>query len=177
MTRLLTVTLTSMLFAAPAMAQTTFDCPETCEDVVWGDANGDGDIDIADLIVVTGAFNGDFIPCRGADINGDGQFDIADVIYLTNYLYNGGPPPVQQWCCDQCESLRDGDVNQDGKVNIADAIAITAYINGQLKADDICLAAADINGDGIIDDADTKLLLDYLFHDGKPPSAIECLEE
>jgi hypothetical protein len=27
------------------------------------------------------------------DANGDGKIDMADIIYLVNYLYLGGPPP------------------------------------------------------------------------------------
>lgn len=175
MIRLMTLFFASALFAAPALAQTTFDCPEECEDKVWGDANGDGTVNLADLLVVLGMFNGQFVPCDSADANGDGVVNIADAIYIANYLHNGGPAPIQQWCCDQCDPLEEGDVNMDGVVNLADAIAITSYLNGTLDTR-ICLAAADVTGDGVIDEDDAKALLDYLFTGGPPPSDIECID-
>lgn len=34
-----------------------------------------------------------------ADVNGDARLDISDVVYLANYLFLGGPPPVQGLDC------------------------------------------------------------------------------
>ena len=66
--------------------------------VTWirGDANGDGAIDIADVVYL---INYLFIdgpapnPLDAGDANCDGTVDIADVVYLINYLFIDGPPP------------------------------------------------------------------------------------
>jgi hypothetical protein len=61
-----------------------------------GNANGDGVIDIADVVYL---LNYLFIsgpasdPLEAGDANCDGVVDIADVVYLLNYLFLGGPPP------------------------------------------------------------------------------------
>lgn len=68
--------------------------------MVWvyvsGDANGDGEIDIADVVyLINYLFLGGSAPepWQAGDANGDGAVDIADVVYLINYLFIGGPPP------------------------------------------------------------------------------------
>ena len=76
-----------------------YDCPGDGE-IIWlqaiGDANGDGVIDIADIVYL---INYLFIdgpapdPLWVGDATSDGQVDIADVVYLINYLFIGGPPP------------------------------------------------------------------------------------
>jgi agmatine/peptidylarginine deiminase len=63
---------------------------------VCGDANGDGEIDIADVVHL---INYLFIngpapqPMAAGDANGDCLVDIADVVYLLNYLFGEGDPP------------------------------------------------------------------------------------
>jgi hypothetical protein len=32
-----------------------------------------------------------------ADVNGDGTLDISDLIYLVDYMFGDGPPPVNPW--------------------------------------------------------------------------------
>jgi hypothetical protein len=62
----------------------------------YGDANGDGQIDVSDLIFL---INYLFIggsppePLSAGDANGDCAVDVADVVYLTNYLFVGGSIP------------------------------------------------------------------------------------
>ncbi|HLU48050.1 MAG TPA: hypothetical protein VK116_08190, partial [Planctomycetota bacterium] len=61
-----------------------------------GDANDDGNIDIADAVrTLTWLFAGAEEPgCRAAaNTNGDGNVDIADPIHLLAYLFAGGPAP------------------------------------------------------------------------------------
>jgi len=65
-------------------------------DFIRGDANGDGIIDLGDLVYLigylyTGAPAPD--PVWVGDCNRDGIVDIGDVVYLINYLFKGGPPP------------------------------------------------------------------------------------
>ncbi len=54
------------------------------------------------------------------DIDNSGAIDIADLVSLTNYINNGGPPPVV--------SLRVGDINCDGEVNAADLEAMKGLV-------------------------------------------------
>jgi hypothetical protein len=61
-----------------------------------GDANGDGNIDVADVMHL---INYLFIqgstpnPMTAGDANCDQVVDIADVMYLINYLFIEGSPP------------------------------------------------------------------------------------
>lgn len=89
--RMTAVLVASFAFSSSAMA---FQC-DSCPNVKAGDANGDGTVDIADMIVIFDYLWGDGDkPCEGGDVNGDGRIDIADAIYITNYLFNGGDKPV-----------------------------------------------------------------------------------
>ncbi len=61
-----------------------------------GDANGDGLIDIGDVMyLINYLFTGTSAPdpLWLGDCNSDGLIDIGDVICLINYLFIGGPPP------------------------------------------------------------------------------------
>jgi parallel beta-helix repeat protein len=63
-----------------------------------GDTNGDGVIDIADVMYL---INHLFIggsppqPMEAGDCNCDEVVDVADVMYLINYLFIGGSPPCE----------------------------------------------------------------------------------
>jgi hypothetical protein len=61
-----------------------------------GDANGDGVIDLADVIYLLNylyksGFDPD--PAEAGDTNCDGTVDLGDVVHLLNYLFKGGPAP------------------------------------------------------------------------------------
>jgi hypothetical protein len=62
----------------------------------YGDANGDGVINIADVIYMinylyrSGPYPSSF---EAGDANCDGDHGIVDIILLINYLYKGGRPP------------------------------------------------------------------------------------
>jgi len=61
-----------------------------------GDLNGDGVVDVLDVIVLIGtAFEGQTPPngMASADVNGDCVVDVFDVIYLIDYTFSGGPAP------------------------------------------------------------------------------------
>jgi hypothetical protein len=65
-------------------------------DVLRGDANADGVIDIADVAYLISYLFADGSapdPLEAGDANCDGVVDIADVTYLINYLFLGGQPP------------------------------------------------------------------------------------
>ena len=75
--------------AAPADAQWTF---------IRGDANGDGDFNIADPVYILGfLFSGDPGLCLDAmDVNDDGMNNIADAVSGLDSLFGAGgtPPPM-----------------------------------------------------------------------------------
>ena len=65
--------------------------------VLRGDANGDGVIDLADVVYLINYLYRSGLapdPQEAGDTNCDGIVDIGDVVYLLNYLYRGGPPPL-----------------------------------------------------------------------------------
>jgi len=63
---------------------------------VSGDANGDGVVNVADVVYL---INYLFIngpppsPVEAGDVNCDGKIDVSDVVYLINYLFINGPTP------------------------------------------------------------------------------------
>jgi hypothetical protein len=62
----------------------------------YGDANGDGVINIADVMyMVNYLYRGGPYPAsfEAGDANCDGVHGILDVLILVNFLYKGGPPP------------------------------------------------------------------------------------
>ncbi len=64
---------------------------------VCGDFNGDGTVDISDLISLTGYFFDSMsidIDASRADLDGSGALDIADLVYLVEFSFNNGPAPT-----------------------------------------------------------------------------------
>ena len=51
------------------------------------------------------------------DANGDGKISVSDVVYLINYLFKGGPPPVNP-----------SDANGDGKISVSDVVYLINYL-------------------------------------------------
>jgi hypothetical protein len=66
---------------------------------VWrGDTDGDGMIDIADVIYLLNyLYKGGSAPdpLERGDTNEDGVVDLADAVHLINYLFRHGPPPAK----------------------------------------------------------------------------------
>jgi hypothetical protein len=54
------------------------------------------------------------------DVNKDGNLNISDVIYMINYLFKGGPKPI--------EFTSQLDVNCDGETNVSDVIYTINYL-------------------------------------------------
>jgi len=67
--------------------------------IVCGDANGDGKVDIGDVVhLVTYLYKSGSPPqcdpvAECGDVNSDDLIDVGDILYLVNYLYRSGPPP------------------------------------------------------------------------------------
>jgi outer membrane protein assembly factor BamB len=63
---------------------------------IRGDANGDGEINLADAVYIVNYL---FIggpppdPMEAGDANCDGEVNLADAVYIINWLFIGGPPP------------------------------------------------------------------------------------
>lgn len=65
-------------------------------EVMCGDVNGDGVIELGDVVYLINYLyrNGDPpIPMEAGDCNCDGIIELGDIVYLINYLYRGGDPP------------------------------------------------------------------------------------
>ena len=63
-----------------------------------GDANGDGNIQLPDIIfMVNFIFKGGIAPDPPAfgDLNCDGKVNLGDIIYLVNFIFKGGPPACE----------------------------------------------------------------------------------
>ena len=82
--------------------------PDECQSIaiptfIRGDANDDGQVDIADAIwIINSLFQGgQILDCTGAnDANADNQFDISDGLYLLAYrLLGGSSPPAPYPAC------------------------------------------------------------------------------
>ncbi len=60
-----------------------------------GDANGDGSVNMVDVVVMLcHVFHGTYLFCPGAaNVNDDDQLNLADAVYLLAYLFVNGPPP------------------------------------------------------------------------------------
>jgi hypothetical protein len=53
---------------------------------------------VCDTVWMDTVINERRIPC--GDVNGDGKINLADVIYLANYVLKSGPAPVSEWASD-----------------------------------------------------------------------------
>lgn len=61
-----------------------------------GDANSDGNLNLADVIRILGFLfaNGPALDCDDAgDVSDDGSLDIADAVFFVNFLFSNGPEP------------------------------------------------------------------------------------
>jgi hypothetical protein len=58
-------------------------------DVIMGDANGDGTVDVADVVAIVNQIHGqpdDSFVIEAADMNGDGKVNVADVVATVNVI-------------------------------------------------------------------------------------------
>lgn len=59
-------------------------------DVIVGDMDGDGLLDIGDIVIlISSVLSGDVLDYSKADVTGDGMVDIADVTTLISIVLNG----------------------------------------------------------------------------------------
>jgi hypothetical protein len=137
---------------------------------VYGDLNGDGFINMLDVIYLTNYlfYTGPPPnPLAAGDVNGDCYITLADAVYLANKIIKGGPAP-KPWCLP-------GDVKHDGYVNLPDVVYFIQYLflSGPVP---ISLNSTDVNGDCKIDIVDLAYLITYLFRGGPLPVP-GCVEQ
>ena len=60
------------------------------EEHLTGDVNGDGNVDISDVVAVINTMAGDTTYQETADVNGDGNPDISDVVMIINIMAGEG---------------------------------------------------------------------------------------
>lgn len=96
------------------------------------------------------------------DSNADGRVTTVDLHHLVGYLYLQGPTP---------SPLGRVDLDGDGNVDIADVTRMVEMVYGQLRAR---AAAADLNADGTVNNADLKYLVAYLFEKGPTPDLVKA---
>jgi hypothetical protein len=83
------INLKNVIAATPEANRLTLpDCKITLQDRYYrGDANGDGEVDVADYVVVCNKIlhrNPSPFYSDAADYNGDGNIDVADLVGITN---------------------------------------------------------------------------------------------
>jgi hypothetical protein len=86
---------------------------------------------------------------------GEAGLNITDVIYLLNWLYLGGPEPVQATCGGADPSEGSGSFEP-------------RFPNGNPGH------TADVNGDGRLDITDPIVLVNFLFSGGPAPMQMIC---
>jgi hypothetical protein len=103
-----------------------------------GDVDRDRDVDQTDLNAVTSALGTPGVRPQDGDANADHKVDFADLVALAqNYNKEG-------------TTLQQGDFNSDGKTDFADLVALAQHYN--------LSGRADVNRDGIVDEADVALV-------------------
>ena len=159
---------------------------DSCNGQFPGDANGDGQLDVADMSYLLEFIcqNGPPpVPLANGDPNGDCLIDSSDVSFLARYLFNGGVAPVQCTCVnpvigacvvDTCAGQMPGDANGDGNIDISDVTYIGEYLclGGPPP---VPLSNGDPNGDCTINVDDARYVANFLFLGGPAPVDCTCL--
>ncbi len=73
--------------------------PDDCIEYICGDLNGDGIVNVIDIInFINYKFKDgpEPYPVGAADVNNDNILNILDILALIQYKFEGGPPPVCQ---------------------------------------------------------------------------------
>lgn len=68
-------------------------CTLTISNSIPGDANGDRDIDVTDIVTIANYILGrpsDTMDLAGADANEDGEIDVTDIVTVANIILHGG---------------------------------------------------------------------------------------
>ncbi len=129
--------------------------------LLYGDANCDGKVTVADAIAVESYLKGEFSLTEqgliNADANRDGMISMPDAKLIREWLdedtgSGNNDTPAEE------EVFLIGDANCDRKVTVADAIAIESYLKGEFSLTEQGLINADVNRDGVVSQIDAKLI-------------------
>ena len=130
----------------------------TCEikvphvDILLGDANGDGIIDVSDITMVASyilGHNPQGIVLQNADANGDKVIDVTAITQIAKIILEG--------------EVVLGDANGDGVVDVSDITSVAAYILGG-QPEGFNNKNADANQDGTIDVSDITAIAGFILH-------------
>ena len=81
----------------PANPSKVIPATMTIQSYVCGDANGNGDVNVADAVYIISYIFRDGpapVPPAAGNANGDAQVNVADAVYLISYIFRSGPAPV-----------------------------------------------------------------------------------
>ena len=170
------------LQCGPDPSAGTLTCATYSCDFIRGDADGNGTVDALDATAVNNyLFVGGTLGCLdAADANDDGVISQADAVQI---LTPGGLPLPGPLTCgpDYTRDTLDcqiyagppvyirGDADNDGILTTNDSAVILAYLftNGRIG----CLATADVDGNGTINQPDAIYLGNFLTATGPAPPA------
>ena len=74
-------------------------CTLTVRDYITGDANGDGTVDVTDIVAIANHILGQGIHAintYAADVNGDEVIDVTDIVAVANLILNGNSVKARQ---------------------------------------------------------------------------------
>jgi len=195
MTRLRAILATAflvMVLAGPAPAQV----PDSCENMLPGDANSDGVRNVGDFIFLVDYFTSEGPapePLANGDFDGNCVIDSLDAYGTLMYLFKCksgdkcGYMPAECTCVqpeigefyqDLCFGTLPGDANSDGVVHVADAVFLINYIfkdgidpgwYGPIRCDANC--------DCQINIGDAVYIINHVFKGGPAPCACDEIIE
>ncbi len=88
------------------------DCPPPAERFTRGDANADGDYNVADAVFALSYLfvrGSEPPPCKkAADANDTGTVDLTDAVYLLSFLFSGGAEPAAPFAACGPDPTLDG---------------------------------------------------------------------
>lgn len=130
--------------------------PEECSEIC-GDVNQDGQVTSSDLSALQPFIEGSQTPtaCQQewADVTGDGAIDLRDR-YMVGVLIVGSATGG----CTSCEQTC-GDVNDNGEINTSDLTSFLNYSEGDETPSVCTFLAADVKGDGELDEGDSQAII------------------
>ena len=137
-----------------------------------GDANGDGNLTVADAVVVrnyllgTTAFS--VAQRQAADVNGDGQITERDAELIRDMFLGRSRAETNRdgrYEADVIANTRShggsGDADGNGSISAGDRSTITAWLSGGTLSP-LQRARADVNGDGRVDRADREQVTEII---------------
>lgn len=89
------VTISSINLTTPDETKITpadVTCKLTVNNSIPGDSNGDGSIDVTDIVSIANAILGrpsSSFDATAADVNGDGSIDVTDIVVIANMILRG----------------------------------------------------------------------------------------